>query len=113
MSNDCLLFFSESAFVRYDKSTKHEVVINQEGKPNKILYLSDLKTPVEYVNNENYTQYKCIVTNPDNFMTENKYNSDRQYYRRCLEIELKAVEDDTTENKYIDAPSKITIGTDI
>lgn len=86
------VFFSNNAFEKWTNNTS-AVRIGEDGKASKMLFKKDLKTEFEYVHGGNYTNYKYSDYNPDNFISSDEYDSNRQYYRHAIKIAKDKVED--------------------
>lgn len=83
-NNDTLIYFSNSPFEEFNDSVELD---------SRTIYNSDLTTETEYVKNNNYENYYVLPSDEQDYTIETgKYNSNRQYFRKMLIIDLETGE---------------------
>lgn len=90
-----LIYFSDSAFEEFNSTTsKEKIRINENGlviddqEIEKVIYQSDLKTPVEYASKNTYKNYFYLPGSEGDFAIEyGAYNSSKTYHRKFLKTE--------------------------
>lgn len=84
-NNDILVYFSNSPFEEFNNS------IELNGRT---IYNSDLTTETEYVKDSNYENYYVLPSDEQDYTIETgNYNSDKQYFRKMVIVDLETGED--------------------